>query len=122
MNLPPSVPPSCPSGASPPADGALSPSFPSLLALENICDAFYVVDDAWRIVFLNACAERHFGRPREEVLGRTVWEVSPSAATSAFTGPFATAMQDRAVARVEAASVRAPASGSRWRPTAASAA
>jgi PAS domain S-box-containing protein len=113
MNQTPPAPPPDEPGASPPADEApspsfppLSPSFPPLLALESIGDAFYVVDDAWRIVFFNACAERHFGRPREEVLGRTVWEVFPSAATSAFTGPFAAAMRDRAVARVEAASVR----------------
>ncbi len=89
----------------PPAEGR-PPPFPPLLALESIRDAFYVCDPAWRIVFFNACAERHFGRRREEVLGRSVYEVFPAAAGSAFDVPFRRAMRDRATARVEAPSVR----------------
>jgi len=82
------------------------PLFPPLLALESIRDAFYVVDAQWRIVFFNACAERHFGMKRADVLGRSVWEAFPSAAGSAFDAPFMAAMRDRCVARVEAESVR----------------
>ncbi|RPH41559.1 MAG: PAS domain S-box protein [Burkholderiales bacterium] len=94
-----------PPGSGPPAPPP-APPFPPLLALESIRDAFYVVDAHWRIVFFNACAERHFGRTREEVLGRTVWEAFPSAAGSPFDAPFVAAMRERAVARVEAESVR----------------
>jgi len=77
-----------------------------MLALESIRDAFYVCDADWRIVFFNTCAERHFGRARADVLGRTVWEVFPLAAASPFAAPFRAAMTERRPARVEAASVR----------------
>jgi len=83
-----------------------TPPFPPLLALESIRDAFYVVDARWRIVFFNACAERHFGRRRDEVLGRSVYEVFPAATGSAFDAPFVRAMAERGTARVEAPSVR----------------
>jgi PAS domain S-box-containing protein len=80
--------------------------FPPLLALESIRDAFYVVDADWRIVFFNACAERHFGRPRSDVIGLTVWQAFASAAGSPFDEPFKAAMRERRVARIEAESVR----------------
>ena len=86
--------------------GRGAPPFPPLLALESIRDAFYVVDARWRIVFFNACAERHFGRRRDEVLGRSVYEVFPAATGSAFDAPFVRAMAERGTARVEAPSVR----------------
>lgn len=93
-------------GASEPSEPHRSPRFPPMLALESIRDAFYVCDADWRIVFFNACAERHFGRTRAEVLGLTIWEIFPSAADSAFSAPFRAAMIARRPARVEAASVR----------------
>jgi PAS domain S-box-containing protein len=89
-----------------PADGGPPLPFPPLLALEGIREAFYVCDPQWRIVFFNACAERHFGRRREEVLGRSVYDVFPAAAGSAFDGPLRRAMLERGTARVEAPSVR----------------
>jgi PAS domain S-box-containing protein len=88
----------------PPPPGPV-PAFPPLLALESIRDAFYVVDADWRIVFFNANAERHFGRARGEVLGRSVFEVFPTASGSAFEAPFRDAMRGRTGARVEAGSV-----------------
>lgn len=101
------IPPSPDRDPGAPAPGeAASPPFPPLLALESIRDAFYVVDAQWRIVFFNACAERHFGRSRSDVLGRTVWDAFPSAAGSPFDAPFVAAMRARGTARVEAESVR----------------
>jgi PAS domain S-box-containing protein len=85
---------------------APTPPFPPLLALESIRDAFYVVDAQWRIVFFNAAAERHFGRSRDDVLGRSVYEVFPAASQSPFDPPFREAMRWRTAARVEAESVR----------------
>jgi PAS domain S-box-containing protein len=80
--------------------------FPPLLALESIRDAFYVVDAQWRIVFFNAAAERHFGCSREDMLGRTVYEVFAAASRSPFDPPFREAMRTRTAARIEAESVR----------------
>ncbi len=88
-----------------PADPGPEP-FPPLLALESIRDAFYVCDARWRIVFFNGCAERHFGVRREDVLGRSVFDVFPGASGSAFEGPFRRAMTERAGSRVEGPSVR----------------
>ena len=89
----------------PPPPGPVT-AFPPLLALESIRDAFYVVDAGWRIVFFNSNAERHFGRTRDEVLGRSVFEAFPRATGSEFEGPFREAMRERRGARVEAGSVR----------------
>ncbi len=50
--------------------------------LETISDAFYAVDGEWRITYVNRQAERMWGRPREALLGRVVWEVFPQAVGS----------------------------------------
>ncbi|HYF60544.1 MAG TPA: PAS domain-containing sensor histidine kinase [Burkholderiaceae bacterium] len=100
--LPPRVP--GPVAAAVPPEAALP-------ALESIRDAFYIVDADWRIVFFNAFAERHFGLPREAVLGRDLWEAFPQAVGSSFETTFRTAMRDRVAARVESPSVRG---GGRW--------
>lgn len=42
--------------------------------LESITDAFVALDRDWRIVYLNAAAERLNGKPRAEALGKTHWE------------------------------------------------
>lgn len=76
-----------------------------LRALEHIGDGFYVVDSQWRIKFFNSRAERHFGMPRHEVLGRSLWEVFPMAVGSPFEQAFRRAMQLRQQVRVESASV-----------------
>jgi len=45
--------------------------------LESITDAFYLLDDEWRFVFMNGEGERLARSPRSELLGRPVWEVFP---------------------------------------------
>jgi PAS domain S-box-containing protein len=45
--------------------------------LASIADAFYVLDPENRYVYLNEHAERYFGRPRAEMLGRRVFDVFP---------------------------------------------
>jgi PAS domain S-box-containing protein len=42
--------------------------------LESISDAFYTVDGEWRFTYVNNRAEELWGRPREELLGKSVWE------------------------------------------------
>ena len=51
-------------------------------ALDRISDGFIVYDRQWRFRTLNRAAERYFGRPREELLGRVVWDVFPQAVDS----------------------------------------
>jgi len=45
--------------------------------LEQVTDAHIVLDGEFRFVAMNAAAERVSGRSREDVLGRTHWEVFP---------------------------------------------
>ena len=42
--------------------------------LENISDAFYAVDGEWRFTYVNRKAEELWGRSREELLGKSIWE------------------------------------------------
>lgn len=46
--------------------------------LESITDGFFVCDAAWRFIYFNATAERILGIQRNEVLGKSCWEVFPS--------------------------------------------
>src|SRR5829696_4332012 len=47
--------------------------------LESMSDAFYAVDMEWRFTYVNGKAEELWGRSREELLGKNVWEVFPEA-------------------------------------------
>ncbi|MDQ6809239.1 MAG: ATP-binding protein [Verrucomicrobiota bacterium] len=51
-------------------------------AFASISDAFTAIDADWRYTFVNARAAEYAGRPREEMIGRTVWEVYPEARES----------------------------------------
>jgi diguanylate cyclase (GGDEF)-like protein/PAS domain S-box-containing protein len=42
--------------------------------LESITDAFYTLDRDWRFTYLNREAERLFKRPRDQLLGKVLWE------------------------------------------------
>jgi diguanylate cyclase (GGDEF)-like protein/PAS domain S-box-containing protein len=42
--------------------------------LDSITDAFYTLDRQWRFTYLNKEAERLFQKPREECLGKVLWE------------------------------------------------
>ncbi len=47
--------------------------------LESITDAFYALDHEWRFTYVNPQAEPLLRKKREELLGRSVWEVYPEA-------------------------------------------
>jgi PAS domain S-box-containing protein len=42
--------------------------------LENMTDAFVLIDQEWRIVYQNAEGEKINNKPRSEILGKTLWE------------------------------------------------
>ncbi|MCS6803236.1 MAG: PAS domain-containing protein [Chloroflexota bacterium] len=54
--------------------------------LDRVTDGFVAIDRQWRFAYLNASAEQVIERPRDEVIGRVVWEVFPGAMTTLF-GP-----------------------------------
>lgn len=60
--------------------------------LENITDAFFTLDPAWRFTYLNREAERLLARPRGELLGRNVWQEFPEAVGTTFQREYARAV------------------------------
>jgi PAS domain S-box-containing protein len=45
--------------------------------LESISDAFYAIDEEWRFTYINGKAEELWGRSREELLGKNIWDEFP---------------------------------------------
>lgn len=69
--------------------------------LGSITDALAFVDSGWRFTFLNDAAVARIGRAREELLGRTGWEVFPDAAGSDAVRQLERAMTERVSTRYE---------------------
>jgi len=61
--------------------------------LESITDAFIALDDDWTLTYVNAQAESLLERPRNELLGRTLWSEFPDAIGSVFQEKYETAME-----------------------------
>ena len=81
-----------------PAPG--SPEGPQVLEiLERIDQGFYTIDPDWRLTYVNAAAERFWGRPRGELLGRSMFDLFPK-----FRGSEPHAAHERAFS--EGGSVR----------------
>jgi len=55
-----------------------------LTLLDTINDGVYVFDTEWRYTYLNNAAGELIERPREEVLGKNVWELFPEAIDTPF--------------------------------------
>lgn len=46
--------------------------------LESITDGFYAMDKDWKVTYWNKEAERILQRPREAIIGKTLWDVYPA--------------------------------------------
>jgi PAS domain S-box-containing protein len=79
--------------------------------LEGIPDGFWAVDHRWRLTYFNCAAERFFGRRREDLLGRLIWDVFPTLVGSAFEPGYRRAMDERTTLEFEAPSAVHP---GRW--------
>jgi PAS domain S-box-containing protein len=73
--------------------------------LETIADGFYALDGDWRFTLINDAALRHFGKVREDLLGRSLFEVFPGTRGSEFERGFRKALETGQPIRVEAPSV-----------------
>ena len=69
--------------------------------LESIADGFVALDSEWRFIYMNATAERLNGQRREEVLGRTQWEVFPSSVGTTLDREFRRAVAEQVTAEFE---------------------
>lgn len=45
--------------------------------LESMTDAFYALDSNWCITYINRGGESVIGKPRQELLGKNLWELCP---------------------------------------------
>lgn len=60
--------------------------------LESITDGFFTVDREWRYTYLNSQAERLLKHRREELLGRSIWDVFPEVVGTEFDHGYRRAM------------------------------
>lgn len=76
--------------------------------LDGIGDGFFALDREWRIVMWNPAAEAIFGFRREEILGRSLLEASPTFAGTALEERYRAVMDGRGKAAFEAPSALRP--------------
>ncbi len=64
----------------------ISPASPAGTAaiLERISDGFLALDTDWRVTYVNEKAAQVFGRPREDLVGKALWEECPEGIGTAF--------------------------------------
>ena len=63
--------------------------------MESITQAFMAVDAQWRFTYVNAQAERMYGIPRDQLIGRDLWETFPELAGDPLEQDFRRAMTNR---------------------------
>jgi PAS domain S-box-containing protein len=66
-----------------------------LQLLESMTDAFIALDKDWRIVAMNAAAERINHKPRAEAIGKTHWEEWPASAGTNVEYQYRRAMAEQ---------------------------
>jgi two-component sensor histidine kinase len=76
--------------------------------LDGLGDGFYALDRDWRIILFNSEAARHFRRPREEMLGRVLWDALPGSLDTALGRLFTETMASRKTVRSETESIIFP--------------
>ena len=73
--------------------------------LEGIGEGFYAVDREWRITHFNSEAGRHFRCTAEDVLGRVLWDVFPTAKDTELGRTFLATMASRETLRSDTPSM-----------------
>lgn len=63
--------------------------------LEQMPHGFYLLDEDWRISFVNPVAEKLLRRPRERLLGRLVWDVLASGSRDTLGEMFREAREEQ---------------------------
>ena len=63
--------------------------------LESITDGFFAMDREGRLTYVNAEAERLNGMRREDMLGKTFWDLFPEAVGTPIHQEFARAVEER---------------------------
>lgn len=91
------MPPESLASTDPSDDGLpVDPNLPSVMdVLEGMSDAFVAVDEQGRYAYINAAAERVYGRSRDELIGQAVWDAWPESAASEAGRKLQEAMRDQ---------------------------
>ncbi|CAN5337597.1 hypothetical protein BH20GEM2_BH20GEM2_12220 [soil metagenome] len=69
--------------------------------LESIADAFFALDREWRFTYVNAAAERLFGRRAKQLIARSLWEEYPETLDSPFWKEYHRAVRENTPVRFE---------------------
>ena len=70
--------------------------------LENISDAFALLDHDWNFIFVNERAESLLKRSRAELLGQNLWQAFPETVGTLFEHQYRDAVQKKTTSRFEA--------------------
>ncbi|HEX5460089.1 MAG TPA: response regulator [Steroidobacteraceae bacterium] len=73
--------------------------------LESITDAFFALDRDWRFTYVNQRALDYYGKRRDELLGRSIWDVFPVAAGTMLHEQYEKALRTQCSAAFETKSV-----------------
>jgi PAS domain S-box-containing protein len=76
--------------------------------LASITEGHYALDAGWRFVAANEVAERHFGKPAEELLGQDIWSLTRTPPDSIFRQRFEEARETGRPVRFDNPSVVRP--------------
>jgi PAS domain S-box-containing protein len=63
--------------------------------LNSVADTHILFDQDWRYLYVNEAAVRAIGRPREQILGRTLWEIYPDIVGTELGRQYRRAMEER---------------------------
>jgi PAS domain S-box-containing protein len=69
--------------------------------LSSITDLFYSLDREWRFTDVNTQTELRFGKSREELIGKSIWEMFPAAKESLLYPNFHNAMKEQQAVHFE---------------------
>ena len=69
--------------------------------LENLAEAFCLIDSEWKIIYINAAGERMAGMSRDSLLGKDHWEAFPTALGTIVEQKYRGAMANRAPIKFE---------------------
>lgn len=69
--------------------------------LESFTDGFFEVDDQWKISYWNRTAEELLLRPRNEVIGKGLWDCYPEATELKFYTEYHRCMAEQTATRFE---------------------
>ena len=80
--------------------------------LDSVADVYIIFDHQWRYVQVNEAALRAMGLPREQLLGRSIWDVYPDIIGTELEAHYRRPMDQRVPAYLE---FYYPATGTWWK-------